>query len=68
MWCNMMIMSSKVKKTLNKVRASISFPQDIYINLEKIAYEKKVSIAWVVRDSVEIYLKGQKGGKNVKNI
>ena len=50
-------MVSKAKRTLDKVRSSISFPQDIYTGLEKIAYEKKVSLAWVVRDAVEIYLK-----------
>ena len=61
-------MVSKAKRTLDKIRSSISFPQDIYTDLEKIAYEKKVSLAWVVRDAVEIYLKEQREGKNVKNI
>ena len=31
------------------VRASISFPPDIYHTLEEIARQKKVSLAWVVR-------------------
>jgi metal-responsive CopG/Arc/MetJ family transcriptional regulator len=61
-------MVSKAKRTLDKVRSSISFPQDIYTDLEKIAYKKKVSLAWVVRDAVEIYLKEQREGKNVQNI
>jgi len=64
----MIIMVSKAKRTLDKVRSSISFPQDIYTGLEKIAYEKKVSLAWVVRDAVEIYLKEQRERKNVQNI
>jgi len=64
----MIIMGSKAKRSLDKVRSSISFPQDIYTDLEKIAYEKKVSLAWVVRDAVEIYLKEQREGKNVQNI
>jgi metal-responsive CopG/Arc/MetJ family transcriptional regulator len=64
----MIIMINKAKRTLGKVRSSISFPQDIYTDLEKIAYEKKVSLAWVVRDAVEIYLKGQRERKNVRNI
>jgi len=64
----MMIMASEVKRTMEKIRSSISFPQDIYTDLEKIAYEKKVSLAWVVRDAVEIYLKEQREGKNVQNI
>lgn len=39
------------------VRASISFPADVYAELERIADEKKVSLAWVVRDAVEQYIK-----------
>lgn len=38
------------------VRASISFPQAVYETLEAIAQEKKVSLAWVVRDATEKYL------------
>ena len=38
------------------VRASISFPPDIYETLESIAKEKKVSLAWVVREAAEQYI------------
>jgi predicted DNA-binding protein len=38
------------------VRASISFPPDIYETLETIAKEKKVSLAWVVREAAEKYI------------
>ena len=38
------------------VRATISFPSDIYQTLENIAREKKVSLAWVVRDAAEQYI------------
>lgn len=38
------------------VRASISFPPDLYETLEKIAKQKKVSLAWVVRDASERYV------------
>lgn len=38
------------------VRASISFPPDIYETLEAIAKEKKVSLAWVVREAAEKYI------------
>lgn len=38
------------------VRASISFPPDIYETLESIAKEKKVSLAWVVREAAERYI------------
>lgn len=41
------------------VRASISFPPDLYETLEEIAREKKVSLAWVVRDAVERYVAEQ---------
>jgi len=64
----MIIMVNKTKRTLDKVRSSINFPQDLYTDFEKIAYEKKVSLAWVVRDAVEIYLKERRERKNVQNI
>jgi predicted DNA-binding protein len=38
------------------VRASISFPPDVYETLEIIAKEKKVSLAWVVREAAEQYI------------
>ena len=41
------------------VRASISFPPDLYETLEEIAREKKVSLAWVVRDAVERHVTEQ---------
>jgi hypothetical protein len=41
------------------VRASISFAPDVYETLEEIAKEKKVSIAWVVRDAAEKYVADQ---------
>ncbi|MBH1986227.1 MAG: hypothetical protein I8H76_02745 [Burkholderiales bacterium] len=41
------------------IRASISFPEDQYQVLEKIAVENKVSLAWVVRDAIDGYLKAK---------
>ena len=38
------------------VRASISFPPNLYETLEEIAKQKKVSLAWVVRDAAEKYV------------
>lgn len=38
------------------VRATISFPPEVYETLEAIAKEKKVSLAWVVRDATEKYI------------
>jgi Ribbon-helix-helix protein, copG family len=45
-----------------QVRATISFPSDVYKSLETIAREKKVSLSWVVRDAAEKYIGGSKEG------
>ena len=47
--------SMKVQ-TAGTVRASISFPPDIYESLEELAKQKKVSLAWVVREAAEKYI------------
>lgn len=38
------------------VRISITFPPDLYTTLEQLAQQKKVSLAWVVRDASERYV------------
>jgi predicted DNA-binding ribbon-helix-helix protein len=38
------------------VRATIRFPSELYKTLEGIAREKKVSLAWVVREAGEQYI------------
>jgi metal-responsive CopG/Arc/MetJ family transcriptional regulator len=38
------------------VRASVSFPEDQYAEIERIARERRVSLAWVVREAVQTYL------------
>ena len=38
------------------VRATISFPAGVHELLQRIATEKKVSLAWVVRDAVDTYI------------
>jgi metal-responsive CopG/Arc/MetJ family transcriptional regulator len=43
-------------KNAPAVRASITFPPDLYETLEKLAKQKKVSLAWVVRDAAEKYV------------
>ena len=40
-------------------RASVTFPADLYAELERIAEQKKVSVAWVVRDAAEKYVEAQ---------
>lgn len=48
----------KAKRTVAP-RASVTFPPDVYRTLEEIAKQKKVSVAWVVRDAAEEYVKAQ---------
>jgi predicted DNA-binding protein len=52
------------------VRASISFPRDIYQNLKHLSTQKKVSVAWVVREAAERYVAAEtlKGGKEPRRI
>jgi predicted DNA-binding ribbon-helix-helix protein len=38
------------------VRATISFPREMYDTLGEIAKRNKVSLAWVVREAAEQYL------------
>lgn len=38
------------------VRASVSFPEDQYAELEQLALAQRVSLAWVVREAVQSYL------------
>ncbi len=42
--------------SVSSIRASISFPADLYETIEELAKQKKVSLAWVVRDAVEQYV------------
>ncbi|KAA1012623.1 ribbon-helix-helix protein, CopG family [Paraburkholderia panacisoli] len=40
-------------------RASASLPPELYQILQDIAKEKKVSVAWVIRDAAEKYVADQ---------
>jgi predicted DNA-binding protein len=46
-------------KTPRAPRASVTFPPELYRALEDLAKQKKVSIAWVVRESAEKYVAEQ---------
>jgi len=46
----------KPESDATSVRATITFPPDLYATLEEIAKKKKVSLAWVVRDASEQYV------------
>lgn len=41
------------------VRASVSLPQGLHAELARIARDKKVSLAWVMRDAAEKYVADQ---------
>lgn len=40
-------------------RASASLPPELYVTLQEIAKQKKVSVAWVIRDAAEKYIAEQ---------
>ena len=48
--------SMKAETSTSSVRATITFPPDVYKTLEDIAKQKKVSLAWVVREASEKYI------------
>jgi metal-responsive CopG/Arc/MetJ family transcriptional regulator len=50
---------TKKKNTTLAPRISVTFPPDLYRNLEQMAKQKKVSVAWVVRDAAEKYVADQ---------
>lgn len=47
-------------KTSDATRASVTFPRDLYRALEELARQKKVSVAWIVRDAAEKYAAEQR--------
>jgi hypothetical protein len=67
MWCNarrrletlMAVTAKQPAPAREGTRASVTFPAGLYAELERIAEEKKVSVAWVVRDAVEKYVEAQ---------
>lgn len=64
-WCNLRssrgrgVTSKKPTLVSEGTRASVTFPAGVYAELEKISEEKKVSVAWVVRDAVEMYVESR---------
>jgi hypothetical protein len=51
-------MVSKTKSEPS-TRTSVTFPAEVYTSLEIIAKQKKVSMAWVIRDAAEKYVSEQ---------
>ena len=52
--------------TETTVRASISFPASLYRTLEELAKQRKVSMAWIVRDAAEKYVADQTSASEKK--
>jgi hypothetical protein len=52
--------SMKAQNEALSVRATISFSPDLYQTLEDLARQKKVSLAWIVRDATEKYIADQR--------
>jgi predicted DNA-binding protein len=50
---------TQTEKATSSLRASVTFPSDLYRTLEDLAKKKKVSVAWVVREAVEKYVADQ---------
>jgi predicted transcriptional regulator len=57
-------MVSKSAKTASRVRASITFDPEHYTQIQKVANEMRVSVAWVVRAAIEQYLRAEDHPKN----
>ena len=50
---------SSTKRGTASTRLSITLTQDQYRELERVATRKRVSLAWVVRYAVDLYLEAQ---------
>jgi len=50
---------AKTPKIKPSLRSTVSFPAELYHTLEQMAMQKKVSVAWIVRDAAEKYVADQ---------
>jgi metal-responsive CopG/Arc/MetJ family transcriptional regulator len=53
-----MAFRKRTEKT-RAVRVSVSFPEPLYTTMAQLADQKKVSVAWIVRDAAEKYVADQ---------
>jgi hypothetical protein len=60
-WCMVQKGNRTIRKAKNETspRASVTFPREVYTSLEIIARQKKVSMAWVIRDAADKYVSEQ---------
>jgi len=48
--------SSTERSKPDVIRVSVTLPADVHRTLEQLAREKRVSLAWVIRDAAEQYI------------
>jgi len=51
-----MASGKQMKRKSSMLRVSVSISPEVHATLEQIAQEKKVSVAWVMRDAAERYI------------
>lgn len=51
--------STKPHEHHKSIRTSVSLPPELHDTLERLAKNKKVSVAWVIRDAAEKYVSEQ---------
>lgn len=47
---------AKAQNAGKSVRTSVSLPHELHDTLVRLAQDKKVSVAWVIRDAAEKYV------------
>lgn len=50
---------SRISGARTTRRSSVSLPAKLHRELEQIAKQKKVSLAWVIRDAAEMYVESK---------
>lgn len=58
-WCIMRRDQEKKRTGAKSHRISVTFNQEYYKDVRRIAQRKRVSVAWVVREAVEQYVEGE---------
>ena len=59
-------MASNRSKKVGNVPSSITFDSGQYSRIQQVAHEKRVSVAWVVRDAILKYLRDESAPRNTR--
>jgi hypothetical protein len=59
-------MKTEPSRKITSIRASITFDADHYNLIQQVAHEKRVSVAWVVRDAILKYLRDETRPENAR--